>query len=116
MMKEDFTPTGMKIEGAYENDRNREGAPVFKAIIREVFGVQDVICGHHLIFEFREKRDDGFVYDIVQEIPSADCLIFDHEIARKVWGSSFKQVLMQLAVEPIETRDALLQQLYEGRK
>lgn len=115
MLIDDFTPGGAKIEGAYENDRNREHAPVFKAIIREAFGVTDVICGHHLIFEFRETRADGFTYDVVQEIPSADCLIFDHDIAKKIWGITWPECLQRLAMEPIATRDDLLATMYNER-
>lgn len=114
--KTDFTEQGAKIEAAYENDRNAEHGELFKAIIRECYGVSDVICGHHLSYEYRETRRDGFTYTMVQEIPSADSLIFDHDIARKVWGEeNFRDVLVKLALEPVETRDSLLQSLYEGR-
>lgn len=111
----DFTPTGIKIEGAYENDRNGEHSDVFKAIIREAFGVKDVICGHHLVYQIEEHRADGFTYTFVEEIPSADTLIFDHDVARKIWGDTFLDVLIRLACEPIETRDELLTKLYKER-
>lgn len=113
--KNDFTPTGIKLEGQYENDRNSENSQLYKAIIREAFGVVDVICGHHLVYQVEEKRDDGFLYTFVEEIPSADTLIFDHDIARKIWGSSFKQVLVSLALEPAESRDVLLAKLFADR-
>jgi len=58
----DNTPTGLRIEGAYENDRNGENSELFKAIIREVYGVKDVICGHHLVYQVEDKRADGFAY------------------------------------------------------
>lgn len=113
--KNDFTPTGIKLEGAYENDRNGENSALYKAIIREAFGVSDVICGHHLVYQIEDKRSDGFVYTFVEEIPSADTLIFDHDIARKIWGPTFKKVLVLLALEPAETRDMLLGKLYNER-
>lgn len=112
----DFTPTGIKIEGAYENDRNGEHSALFKAIIRECFGVKDVICGHHLVYQIEEKREDGFTYTFVEEIPSADTLIFDHDVAKKLWGTDYLHNLIALACEPVETRDRLLKELYEGRK
>lgn len=112
----DNTPTGLKIEGAYENDRNTENSALYKAIIREAYGVTDVICGHHLVYEVREKRADGFIYEQIQEIPSADALIFDHEVAEKIWGPNFHGVLMALACEPVATRDKLLGELYHSRK
>jgi len=114
-MATDFTPAGTKLEGAYENDRNGEHADVFKAIIREVYGVKDVICGHHLVYQVEEKRADGFTYTFVEEVPSADTLIFDHDVARKIFGPDFKKQLIMLALEPIATRDAMLAKLYADR-
>lgn len=111
----DFTPTGLKIEGAYENDRNVENNALYKAIIREAYGVQDVICGHHLVYEVEDKRDDGFTYQIIEEIPSADALIFDHKVAKKLWPDHWQECLTKLALEPVETRDKLLGQLFYGR-
>lgn len=114
-MQADFTPTGLKLEGPYENDRNAENAALYKAIIREVYGVTDVICGHHLVYEKEDKRSDGFTYQIIEEIPSADALIFDHSAARKLWGESYLDTLARLAREPTETRDKLLGELYAAR-
>lgn len=114
-MLTDFTPGGMKIEGAYENDRNAASSQLFKDIIREVYSVSDVIIAHHLVFVREEKRSDGFAYQIVEELPSADALIFSHECAKKLWPSTYLNVLGQLALEPPETRDALLSRLYYGR-
>jgi hypothetical protein len=111
----DFTPGGTKIEGQYENDRNAENSELYKAMIRECFGVSDVIIAHHLVYVTSEKRD-GFEYQIVEEIPSADTLIFDHDIAKKIWGDGFRDVLVKLALEPPETRDRLCAELYYGRR
>lgn len=112
--QQDWTPGGTKIEGAYENDRNAESAELFKAIIRAAFGVQDVIVGHHLVYVTVERRE-GFEYQIVEEIPSADALIFDHEIAKRIWGDAWKAVLAALALEPCETRDKRLAELWAAR-
>lgn len=116
MMKNDFTPTGIKLEGPYENDRNGENSAIYKAIIREAFGVTDVICGHHLVYQIEDHRGDGFTYTFVEEIPSADTLIFDHEVAQKIWGDNFREVLIKLVCEPVPDRDKLLTELYQGRK
>lgn len=113
--KADFTEIGTRLEGAYENDRNTEHRDLYKAIIRECFGVTDVIIGHHLVYQKEERHPDGFTYTFVQEIPSADALIFDHEVARHLWGEDFKSVLTQLACEPVETRDNLLAKIYADR-
>lgn len=114
-LRKDFTPGGTKINGAYENDRNGNSADLFKAVIREAFGVQDVIIGHHLVYQVEEKRSDGFTYTFVEEIPSADCLLFDHEIARKIWGAEWEAALTRLALAPPEERDRLFRVMYYNR-
>lgn len=111
----DFTPGGLKLEGAYENDRNSDCRDCFKDTIREAFGVQDVIIAHHLTYVRVEKRD-GFDYQVVEEIPSADALIFDHEIAQRLWGASWQHCLTLLALEPVETRDELFARMYYARE
>jgi hypothetical protein len=113
--KTDFTPSGIKLEGPYENDRNGENADLYKAIIREAYGVTDVICGHHLVYQVEDKRADGFTYTFVEEVPSADTLIFDTDVAQRLWGDKWKSVLTILAVTPIAERDALLHDFYYGR-
>ncbi len=111
----DYTAAGTRIEGSYENDRNADGSQLFKDIIREAFGVTDVIIAHHLVYVVTEKGPDGFSYETVEEIPSADALIFDHLVAQRIWGAKFRDVLVQLVLEPCETRDVLLKKLYYGR-
>jgi len=108
------TPKGLRIEGTCENERNLANSDLYKDIVREAFGVKDVICGHHIIYTSDEMRD-GYNYTIVQEMPSADAMMFNHDVARKLWGDRYKTVLSQLACEPIETRDKLLAELYYGR-
>lgn len=112
----DFTPTGLKIEGAYENDRNAQNRSFFKDFIREAYGCEDVIVAHHLVFEKEDRRDDGFTYQITQEVPSADTLLFDHDVAEKIWGRTYAlPVLTRLAREPIATRDELAARMYYTR-
>lgn len=115
--KNDFTSTGLCLEGPYENDRNGENSDLYKAIIREAFGVKDVICGHHLVYEIEDKRADGFTYQIIEEIPSADALIFDHGVAKKIWGTNWQEVLIHLATVPVKggERDKRLRELYFSR-
>lgn len=118
--EQDFTPTGIKLEGQYETDRNTDNTELFTAILHEAYGEPDkafqAIVGHHIIFVRMDKREDGFTYTIVEEFPSADCLIFDHEVAKKIWGeANWKLALEKLALEPVESRDKLLKYLYENR-
>jgi hypothetical protein len=111
---QDFTPTGVKIEGAYENDRNAENNELYKAIIREAYGVHDVIIAHHLVYVKVENRD-GFDYQIIEEVPSADTLIFDHDVAQKIWGDKWQSILTILAMTPVAERDKLMGEFYYGR-
>jgi hypothetical protein len=115
MAKENnHTPTGIRIVGSYENERNAEASNLIKDILREVFQCGDVIVAHHLVYIVTEHRD-GFEYQIVEEIPAVDTLIFEHRIAKKLWGDQWQDVLIQLALEPVATRDRLLAKLYYGR-
>lgn len=116
MLDQDYTPSGLKIEGPWENDRNALSKELFKDVFKEVFGADESIIGHHLIYVIEDKRTDGFTYQIVQELPSADTLLFDHGCMQKVFGNCYKDVLMKLACEPAETRDKLFAELYYGRE
>jgi len=84
----DFSENGLKLEGQYENDRNAQSRDLFKAIIREAYGCEDVIVAHHLTYVAEEKRVDkdgrAYSFEVVEEIPSADALIFDHDVAKKI--------------------------------
>lgn len=115
LTSKDFTPSGTRIEGTYENDRNAQASELFKAIIRKVYNVTDVIVAHHLVYVKVERRD-GFDFQVVEEIPSADALIFDHEVAKCLWGDKWQDNLSLLALEPADTRDDLLAHLWEQQQ
>jgi hypothetical protein len=89
-----------------ENERNARSADLFKAIIKEVYGADNIGIGHHLMFSVGPATD---------EQPSVDTLIFDHHVARKLWGNDWREVLTRLAQEPAETRDELLARFYYNR-
>lgn len=98
------------MNGLDEDARNMANAELFQAIIREAFdGVQWVGTGHHFMFQ-REGNT------LPEAIPSADALIFDHAIAKRIFGDHWQTALTQLALEPVETRDALLGKLYHAQK
>lgn len=110
-----FTPCGLKLEGGFENKRNQLNADLFKWIIRKCYGVGDVIIGHHIVYVATEKRKDEATgnwhdYTIVEEIPSADALIFNHKVARHLFGDRFKDRLAYLATLDTVERDAYLWQ------
>lgn len=113
-LAEHITPCGLRLEGPFENARNAANAQLFKDIIRECFGVADVIVAHHIVYVATERRD-GFEYQIVEEIPSADALMFNHEVARHLWGDKWQDTLRELACTPVMDRDARLAQLYYAR-
>lgn len=114
--KADYTNTaGIRVEGTFENARNTLNSDLFKAIIREAYGAKDVIIAHHLVYA-RDDQFQGSTYETVEEIPSADTLIFDHFIAKKIWGDKWRDVLAKLAMEPCETRDQVLAELWKARK
>jgi hypothetical protein len=94
---------------AVENKRNSDNEDLFRAIITEVYPEVDlVVAGHHIFV--RRAGSPG-----AEEIPSADHLIFDHEIAQKIWGNNWRSALEALALEPAETRDSLLRTMYMKR-
>lgn len=116
-----FTPNGMKVYQGYENDRNMAMEGLIEDIVREVFGARKCIVAHHITFVLEETRTDPrsgleYQHQLVQELPCADGLIFDHDIACKLWGDCYLEVLQRLACEPVATRDKLLRELYYGRK
>lgn len=116
----DMSPVGNKYEGQYENDRNEVYRELYSDIIREVYGVRDVIIGHHLVYQTTEQLVDEktgpYTHTFVQEIPSADALIFDHDVMRKLFGNRYLTMLSTLAMTPIERRDALLSDMYYARE
>lgn len=87
----------------YENDRNKKNASLYTAILQKAWGTEtDVLIGHHLCTE--QNKD----LKTENEIPSADTLIFDHQVMGKVFGGKSVAIMMSLAARPAETRDGLL--------
>lgn len=93
-----------------EDARNRANAKLFRAIIQAAFGSQDdVTIGHHLSFQPHGDIEN------LNEIPSADTLIFDHDLMRRVFGDNAIRVMQRLCMYPCDTRDAELQRLFNAR-
>jgi hypothetical protein len=93
-----------------ENERNVRNKDLYEAIVREAIpDVTVFAAGHHLMFAL----SDG----TTNEFSSADTMIFDHVMAKSIWGDDYLAALTRLACEPVETRDTLLHKLfYEGAK
>lgn len=119
-MSANFTPNGMKVYQGYENDRNMAMEGLIEDIVREVFGARKCIVAHHITFVLEETRTDPktgmqYQHQLVQELPCADGLIFDHDIATKIWPKTWREVLRTLACEPVATRDKRLADFYYSR-
>jgi hypothetical protein len=92
-----------------ENERNVRNKDLYEAIVREAIpDVTVFAAGHHLMFQ---TADGG-----CNEFSSADTLIFNHDVAKKIWpdGDDYLIALKRLAFAPVETRDSLLHKLFYG--
>lgn len=89
----------------YENARNKRNAHVYTALMQAALrgeGKVEVLIGHHLTFEV-----DGRL-ETENEVPSADCLMFDHPIMKAVFGAEAIPLMRDLAALPCDERDELL--------
>lgn len=118
----DINAGNLRMEGTYENIRNRLNKDLFVAMLFECFeqsmpDADDIMIAHHLTVVRQDVGIDAATglkthVEVVEEYPSVDTLLFDHEIARKLWGNKWMRHLTMLAMEPVETRDALALKLY----
>lgn len=91
-----------------EQARNKVAAAMFETMIKMAFGDDnDVMVGHHIGFEVHGDIKTE------NEIPSADCLLFDHTIMNRIFGERAHDVLIHLALTPCEERDSLAAQYLE---
>src|SRR5271167_3031313 len=97
----------MKDFLGYENARNKRNAALYCALIKAALGECDVLVGHHLTFEINGDLDTE------NEIPSADCLMFDHDLMTKIFGNEALSIMGHLALTPVESRDAVLAAYWE---
>lgn len=91
-----------------EMARNHERAALYTRLLRRAFGeLKDlqVMIGHHLTIEYEGRLETE------DEIPSADTMIFDHEIMGRAFGDRAKMIMMDLAISPANggQRDARLE-------
>lgn len=100
---------------ARENERNAANRALYTEVLRAAGLVNQEqggsIIAHHLCFS--TTTDDGKF--VVEEIPSADTLIFCHEIMRTVFGENYLDVMMLLASLPQPERDETLRELFNHR-
>lgn len=85
-----YRPTFKYLSG--EGKRNRHNADLFQAILCKAWGTGcSVMTGHHVAFLF-----DGDL-STEDEVPSADCLLFDLEIMGAVFGDKRDSILLHIA-------------------
>lgn len=101
----------MKDYLGYENERNKKHAATYERFLRAALKGKadkvDVLIGHHICFELNGELATE------NEIPSADCLMFDHELMFSVFGLHFMAVMSKLATTPVEKRDEVFADLVE---
>lgn len=91
----------------YENDRNARNHQLYERLVRKAFGADtNILVVHHITFQVAGGEPN--------EIPSADTLMFDHVLMRKVFGDDAGEVMAQLALTPVETRDQVLNNFMES--
>lgn len=91
--------------------RNKAHGELFAAIMRIAFGKEDdVSIGHHLSFQ-----PHGDISSL-NEVPSADTLIFDHNVMRAVFGDNAIPVMQRICALPADKRDDELQRLFDTRE
>lgn len=96
-----------------EVDRNHKNSGLYVRILKIAFGDQDdEMIGHHLSFQEHGK------IDTLNEIPSADTMIFDHDIMGRVFGRYAPKIMAALALVPVDggQRDSLLQSYLNSRE
>lgn len=99
----------MKDWLSYEQSRNKANASLYERILTIADLGPDiaVLIGHHIGFEFNKDLSTE------NEIPSADTLIFDHDIMSRVFGSRFVAIMAELATVPADRRDSALKRHLE---
>lgn len=98
-----------------ENDRNTHHGDLFVDILKRAFGLDEVVMvGHHFVFEPASAMAAQDLSKL-NEIPSADTIMFDHDIMGEVFGESAVRIMMDLAGTRVEMRDKLLRDYYNLR-
>lgn len=95
----------MKDYLGYENKRNKDHAELYVRMIQKAFadeGNCEVLIGHHVTFEVNG------VLSSENEIPSADTMMFDHDIMTRVFGTRAFAIMAILAATPCNGRDMIL--------
>jgi hypothetical protein len=97
-----------------ENQRNRDNAELFTEMLKVAFPGRNihVMSSHHICF----MLDCNF--HTIDEIPSADALMFDHAIMGRVFGKNRAIRLMSYlaTLPPGQKRDSALKREFNVRQ
>jgi hypothetical protein len=102
----------MKNYLAFEDQRNVDGKETFRRLLERAFkakklDLKGTMVAHHIVFEV----DD----DAPNEIPSADTLIFDHDIMGAVFGADKAGMIMRtLVMRAPELREKVLKDFLDA--
>lgn len=94
-----------------ELTRNKENGELYVALMKRAVGKLapgcrvDVLIGHHLTFEL-----DGDI-KTENEVPSADCLMFDHDLMTAAFGEAALGIMKDLSQLPCGKRDDFLREV-----
>jgi hypothetical protein len=93
---------------SYENDRNTHHGMIFIEIIKRAFRTDEVVMvGHHFVFE-PESAMRKLNLRKLNEIPSADTMLFDHDIMTAVFGEGAIPLMIEMAKVPCDKRDDIV--------
>lgn len=82
-----------------EGRRNREHAALYAGIITRAYGVTfELFVGHHVAFKSTHES-----LTTENEIPSADTLLFDHDIMKEVFGDKYLGVLIPAGAGAVQS-------------
>jgi hypothetical protein len=102
----------MNIKNYIESEisRNKLSADLYERMLRKAFGNVEVLVGHHFVFE-----DPVAGLPSENEIPSADTVLFDHDIMTACFGEDAVRIMQTLAATPVESRDTVLREYIDLR-
>jgi len=101
----------MKDYLEFESARNKSNASLYVSIMKHAFGDRaDILIGHHLCFEISGDLATE------NEIPSADTMMFDHNVMTSVFGDRAISIMQHLAAIPAESRDRVLEAYFDCLK
>lgn len=95
-----------------EGHRNRQNAALYAALVCGAYGQSfEMFIGHHLAY--KQKHEE---ITTLSEIPSADTLLFNHDIMIDIFDVRALDVMSQLARTPAAYREQVLEQMLHDHK